>query len=148
MAVLGLSFAACALLIAGMPPLSGFVAKFLIMRALLDPADGANGAGAIDGVSWLLMALLLISGFAAVIAMARAGIRSFWLPLEGTVPRVRVMEMAPVFCLLLLCILLTVQAGPVVRFIDATAQGLHAPAGYIGSVLPGSTNPSSQGGAR
>jgi multicomponent K+:H+ antiporter subunit D len=135
MAVLGLSFAACALLLAGLPPLSGFVAKFLILRALLEPDGGMNSSGSVGAISWMLMGLLLLSGFAAVIAMMRAGIRSFWLPLEGDAPRVRVVEMVPVVVLLVLCGVLTVQAGPAMRFIEATAQGLHAPSGYIDGVL-------------
>lgn len=146
MAVLGLSFAACALLLAGLPPLSGFVAKFLILRALLESGGGMNANGAVGGVSWMLMGLLLLSGFAAVIAMARAGIRSFWLPLEGTVPRVRVIEMAPVVGLLLLCVVLTVEASPAMRFIEVTAQSLHTPADYIDGVLS-PDSPAPPGGA-
>jgi multicomponent K+:H+ antiporter subunit D len=136
MALLGLSFAACALLLAGLPPLSGFIAKFLILRALLEPDGGVIAGDAIGRVSWLFMGLLLLSGFAVVIGMARAAIRTFWLPLEGTIPRVRVIEMAPILGLLLLCVVLTVQVGPAMRFIEATAHGLHAPAGYVGGILP------------
>ena len=131
MAILGLSFVACALLIAGLPPLSGFVAKFLMLRALIDTGDGGVG-----GASWILTALLLLSGFAGVIAMVRAGMRTFWLPLEGTAPRVRLIEMAPIVGLLLLCVLLTVEAGPVMGFIERTAQSLYEPDAYIESVIP------------
>jgi multicomponent K+:H+ antiporter subunit D len=130
-AILGLSFVACALLLAGLPPFSGFLAKFLMLRALL-----GLGGGPVGGVAWMLVALLLISGFAAVIAFARAGIRSFWLlPSEGAPPRVRVIEMAPILCLLFLCVALTVLAGPAMRIIDATATSLHSPAAYVDSVL-------------
>lgn len=41
MAFLGLSFIACALLIIGMPPLSGFVGKLNLISALFNP----NGLG-------------------------------------------------------------------------------------------------------
>src|SRR5687768_3733390 len=46
MAFLGMSFIACALLITGLPPLSGFVAKFLILSAALNtgPLDTLSGA--------------------------------------------------------------------------------------------------------
>jgi multicomponent K+:H+ antiporter subunit D len=135
-AVLGLCFTACALLIAGLPPLSGFVAKFLILRGLFEPGYGGNGGGVPGGVSWAFMGLLLLSGFAAVIAMMRAGIRVFWLPLEGAVPRVRLVEIAPIVGLLLLCIGLTLEADPVMNYTEQTAKSLHAPDDYIGSVMP------------
>ena len=45
------------------------------------------------------------------------------------------MEIAPVAFLLLLCLVLTVQGGPVMRYMDATAQSLHAPAAYVRDVL-------------
>src|SRR3546814_17956051 len=38
MAVLGISFLSCAVLLAGLPPLSGFVAKFAILSGLFHPA--------------------------------------------------------------------------------------------------------------
>jgi multicomponent K+:H+ antiporter subunit D len=134
MAILGLSFVACTLLLAGLPPLSGFIAKFVLLKALLAQPD----AGA---TSWVLMALLLLSGFAAMVAMARAGIRSFWLPLEGGVPRVRVIEIAPIIVLLALCGALTVQSGSVMRFLGATAADLHVPGSYIRAVLAPDTHP-------
>ena len=102
MAILGLAFLGCALLLAGLPPLSGFLAKFALLAALFDPRGFA--AGAIPRVSWVLLAVLLLSGLAALIAMTRAGIRTFWTPLGRSVPRVRIIEMAPVALLLLLCV--------------------------------------------
>jgi multicomponent K+:H+ antiporter subunit D len=67
--------------------------------------------------------------------MMRAGIRVFWVPVESEMSSVRLIEMAPVAALLLLCLALTVQAGPVMRFMDATAQSLHAPQTYVRDVL-------------
>lgn len=147
-AVLGVSFACCALLIAGLPPLSGFIAKFAMLTALFEP----SGPGAGDGVglvSWALTALLLLSGLASVIAMTRAGIRTLWSPLERAVPRVRVIEMMPVLVLLFLCLTLTVQAGPVMRFMQATAHSLHAPQAYVHDVLsaPKAQRPSKDDGS-
>src|SRR5690606_16491319 len=104
---------------------------------LLETGNDLTAGIAISGISWILVALLLVSGFAAVIAFARAGIRSFWLlPAEGAPPRVRVIEMAPIVSLLFLCIALTILAGPAMRIVGSTAEGLHSPAEYIGSVLP------------
>jgi multicomponent K+:H+ antiporter subunit D len=66
--------------------------------------------------------------------MMRAGIRSFWADTDRTVPRGLVTEMAPVAVLLMLCVMQTVKAGPVMRFMQATAQSLHAPKDYIRGV--------------
>jgi multicomponent K+:H+ antiporter subunit D len=49
---------------------------------------------------------------------------------------VRVVELAPVMLLLAMCVALSVQAGPVLRYMEATARSMHAPHGYVGGVLP------------
>ena len=91
--------------------------------------------------------VLILSGLAALIAMTRAGIRAFWASPDRTVPRVRLIEMAPVVVLLLLCAIQTIQAGPVMRFMQATAQSLHAPQDYIRGVLgPAGNRPNAPGG--
>jgi multicomponent K+:H+ antiporter subunit D len=82
-----------------------------------------------------MLVILISSGFATLVAMTRAGIRSFWASPDRTVPRVRVIEMAPIMFLLIICVVQTVQAGPVMRFMQATAQSLHAPDDYIRDVL-------------
>jgi multicomponent K+:H+ antiporter subunit D len=135
MGVLGIAFIGCALVIAGLPPLSGFIAKFALLTAALNPAVPLQG-GAIPAATWALLVLLILSGLAALIAMVRAGIRSLWASAERTIPRVRVTEMAPIVVLLFLCAAQTVQAGPIMRFMQATAESLHAPRNYIRDVLP------------
>jgi multicomponent K+:H+ antiporter subunit D len=128
MAVLGVSFACCAIVIAGLPPLAGFIGKFALLHALLsvDPIPSA---------SWLMLILLIVSGFAAIIGMARAGVRRFWVSRDEKVPRVRVIEMAPIVLVLALCAALTIKPGAAMRYVDAAAQALHAPRGYIEKVL-------------
>lgn len=132
LAALGVCFGLCGLLLAGLPPLSGFIAKFTLVAALLDltPAGGGSPAAA-----WSLAALLLVVGLAAMLAMMREGIRTFWAPLEVIVPRIRIIEIAPVAALLALTALLSVEGGPVMRYMDTTARALHAPQAYVRSVL-------------
>ncbi|MCJ8507923.1 monovalent cation/H+ antiporter subunit D [Rhizobium lemnae] len=131
MAILGLCFAACGILLAGLPPLSGFIAKFAMLTAML-------GAGAIGvpptAAIWTLIVLVILSGVASLIAMTRVGIRTFWGSLEGTVPRVLVIELTPVMFLLALTLLLTVWAGPAMQYMDTTIRTLGNPASYIEAV--------------
>ncbi|TYR30665.1 monovalent cation/H+ antiporter subunit D [Mesorhizobium microcysteis] len=143
LAILGISFAACAIMLAGLPPLSGFIAKFAILTAMLNP-EGFGQGGAIAASAWWLAAMLIISGLAALIAMSRAGIRAFWAPVELNVPRVLLVEIVPVAALLMLTLAMTVQAGPIMRFMHATAESLHAPRSYIDGVLDAPRPPMSR----
>jgi multicomponent K+:H+ antiporter subunit D len=43
--------------------------------------------------------------------------------------------MAPIAFLLALCLALTVAAGPAMQYLQEAAQALHAPHGYIDTVL-------------
>ncbi|MCS4243689.1 multicomponent K+:H+ antiporter subunit D [Rhizobium sp. BIGb0125] len=145
MAVLGTCFAACGILLAGLPPLSGFIAKFSILSAILNPSGlGANDT--IPALSWWIVFLIVFSGFAALISMTRAGIRTFWASIEGTVPRVLVIEIAPVMALLGLTLLMTIQAGPVMRYMEETARILDLPESYIQGVIsaPRATSPAEE----
>ena len=137
MAFLGVNFIAVVVLITGMPPLSSFVGKILMLSALLNPL----GVGALAGAGlpiqgWLLLGLLILSGLTAMIALSRAGIRYFWSFPEGRLaPRLRVIECLPVSLLVIVCLLLTLRADPAMRYLQATADALHNPTAYIASVL-------------
>src|SRR3546814_238224 len=74
-AILGGGFIFCALLLAGLPPLSGFIAKFAIIDALLR-------TGAVGPMNWSLIGLIIVSGLATMIVMTRAGIDLLWTPAE------------------------------------------------------------------
>jgi len=129
-AALGICFAVSGLLLAGLPPLSGFVAKFALLSATI-----ANPTGEPGWVIWTLVAVIIGSGLFAMVSLLRAGIRAFWAPIEGVVPRVLVVEFAPVAILLTLCGCMAVFAGPLMRYAEETAAYLHAPAVYISDVL-------------
>ncbi len=135
LAVLGTCFAACAILLIGLPPLSGFIAKFVILSALFNP-DMLSQATNISAASWWFTALLILSGLATLIAMSRSGIHTFWAPSVDTpLPRVLLIEIVPIAALLCVTLILTIQAGPVMRFMEATATNLHTPQPYIEGVI-------------
>ena len=127
LAVLGICFAACALLLAGLPPLSGFVAKFAMLTAHAQSGRPGRGGRRLRRRHGRWSALLILSGLAALIAMMRAGIRTFWAPIEGDgAARAGRWKSRRSAFLLALCLALTVAGGPVMRYMDATAQSLHA----------------------
>jgi len=134
LAILGVSFGCIALLLAGLPPLSGFLAKFAMLSGMLN-LDGLGSPAEIPARTWLLVALVILSGFAALVAMMRTGIRTFWAPLEVIVPRVLVVEVAPILALLLLCLAMTVGGGAMINYTEAAARALHDPSTYIQGVL-------------
>jgi multicomponent K+:H+ antiporter subunit D len=148
LAILGICFAACAILLSGLPPLSGFIAKFAMLSAMM--GTGAIGVPPTAAV-WTLIVLVILSGVAALISMTRVGIRTFWSSIEGTVPRVLVIEIVPVMFLLSLTLVLTVQAGPAMQYMDTTIRTLASPENYINAVrnatvLKGVGDSNGQGG--
>jgi len=134
MAVLGTCFAACGILLAGLPPLSGFIAKFSMLSAILNPS-GLGADDTVSTLSWWIVFLIVFSGLAALISMTRAGIRTFWGSLEGTVPRVLVIEIAPILLLLGMTLAMTIAAGPIMRYMQETARILDLPESYIQGVM-------------
>ncbi len=135
-AFLGFAFIGCSLLITGMPPLSGFLGKFLMLTALLNPDGLGSGAiGPVGWSGWLLIAGVIGSGFAALIALSRTGIRMFWTPRDRPLPQLRIVECLPIAGILLLCTVATVRAEPVIRYLQAAAVELHDPGAYVSAVM-------------
>jgi multicomponent K+:H+ antiporter subunit D len=130
MAFLGLAFVCCVLLVSGLPPLSGFIAKFALLTVVF-----SEGARELSGQEWALSVTLLATGLAGVIALTRIGMRLFWTISERNTPRLRVIEAAPVAFLVLVCIALTISAGPVMSYLDSAAASLHDSEDYIRTVL-------------
>ncbi len=135
-AFMGFAFIACTLLLTGMPPLAGFVGKFMMLSGLLNPAGlGADSVPEIGVQSWLMLGLVILAGLAALIALSRTGIRMFWTPRDRPVPQLKVMECLPIAVLLCLCLVITFRAEPVSRYLQAAADDLHDPSTYVDSVL-------------
>ena len=133
MAFLSVSFAACALTIAGLPPLSGFVAKFGMFHALLNPEGEA-----VRSAGWTLMALVFVSGLISIISMLRFGVRTFWANSGATrsaPPRLHRSEVMPVVFLLALSAVMTVEAGPIFGYLGRAGAGIQRPADYVARVL-------------
>ncbi len=119
-----------AIAMAGMPPLSGFIGKLLI----LDAARTAPWAVSI----W---AAMLLTSLLAIVGFARAGSRVFWKS-TGVPGAIRVRRLMPsTLSLVALCsllagsVVLTVFAGPLNTYLQATAEQIFTPAGYVDAVL-------------
>ncbi len=124
-------FFGAAIAMAGMPPLSGFVGKLLIL-------DAVRG---MDEV-WLIWAVILGTSLVAIVGFGQAGSAIFWkvAPETGEEPAPAPQPALPlVACFVMLggIVALSVLAGPVMGYIEATAVQLHTPEGYIAAVLNG-----------
>jgi multicomponent K+:H+ antiporter subunit D len=148
-AMVGGMFFLLAVLIAGLPPLSGFLGKWMLLQAALDQ----------PGMPWVY-AVVLTAGLLTIVALARSGSLLFYrstsaLQADGSVmvPAARGEadsggravagpdwpRLAPVLGLVGLCLLLVIAAGPVTDFIAAMAEALLAPERYVEAVLGGPT---------
>ena len=123
----GLFFAA-AIAVTGMPPLSGFLGKLLILDAMR-PAPQAV----------LLWSVILTGSLIAIVAFGRAGSTLFWKStaqpghIHGTTGPV--LPFVAAGLMLALPVLLTIFAGPAASYFDATAQQLFRPTEYIDAVI-------------
>ncbi len=121
-------FMAAAVALIGLPPLSGFVGKLLVLEA-------ARAAGAHPAIGWpAVWAIVLAASLIATVAFARAGSALFWQPdTPGATPRV--VPLLAIGALLAGLAALTVFARPVTGYLTATAAQLYDPAAYVAAVL-------------
>lgn len=127
--LLGALFMLIAVANAGLPPLSGFVGKLLIL-------DGVRGA---TGWVWI-WAVVLVTTLIGVIALARAGSAIFWErgePVADAHPGAFRSTLPPLAGLLIALIAMTVFAGPVAGYAEATAAQLADPGAYPGARATG-----------
>ena len=114
----------------GLPPLSGFVGKILILQALQDRPHWA-----------LLWSVVLVGSLFALIGFARAGSILFWKceadrgEHEPDRPSNDTAGICAVAALVAGPVLLALFAGPAMTAMDATARQLFTPQRYIEAVL-------------
>jgi multicomponent Na+:H+ antiporter subunit D len=160
--VLGLVFFIPAMNLAGIPPLSGFIAKLALLQAAA--ADGGVGA-------YILLGAMLVTSLLTLYAMAKVWARAFWrAPGEGldngaerqiVVPgsdsvavlrstvgdargiggrRISTSESYPIgmlgatIVLILLSLAYTVWAGPIAEYTQRAAIELLDPNTYVNAV--------------
>jgi len=135
-ALLGGLFFVTAILLVGLPPLSGFLGKFFLLKAAL-----AHPA-------WVwIMAVVLTGGLLALIALARSGSLLFFRSLSESVDHGAAaadrssggnfVSLLPIFGLLALALALTIAAGPLHALATAAAEQLLQPYHYVHAVLGG-----------
>jgi multicomponent K+:H+ antiporter subunit D len=124
-------FFVVAIAMVGLPPLSGFIGKLMILDAAISSPL----------VVWI-WAVVLGTGLISLVGFSRAGSTLFWKATALSHPEGEDLPPAPgalsyvaVGGLLTLLIALTVFAGPVYRHATAVAAQLFDPAPYISEVL-------------
>jgi multicomponent K+:H+ antiporter subunit D len=127
--LLGGLFLLAAMAVVGLPPLSGFVGKIVILEALRGTSSAALTWTVILGASLLLL-----------VAYGRAGSTLFWKPadIQANAPAPIARRAAPIAvaaCLLASTAALSIFGGPVITALDATARDVLAPERYIRAVL-------------
>ncbi|HEY4803630.1 MAG TPA: monovalent cation/H+ antiporter subunit D [Paraburkholderia sp.] len=138
----GVLYLAAAVGAVGLPPLSGFLGKAMVLAAT--PLSQAV----------VLWPAVLLSGLLSIVALSRTGTRLLW-----AVPASRAYTGVPVAaprgsraklaaCALLLAgvVAATVLAGPLKRYLDATAAQLLDREAYVQAILPAQAPQTSPGG--
>jgi multicomponent K+:H+ antiporter subunit D len=135
--LLGGIFLIIAMFMAGLPPFSGFIGKLMLLNAALNSY----------ALTWI-MAVVLIGGLLTMIALARTGSLIFYkansayieepsshAALIAPYAKADARELIAIIGLLLLCLILTICAEPIIVFTQATGEQLLAPQQYIEAVL-------------
>lgn len=133
--LLGGLFLLLVVAITGLPPLSGFIGKVLILQAGL----------ASPWMPWII-GVVLITSLMNLTALTRAGTVLFYKtdPNAGDATLEQPAYLVPVIALVGLVVVLVIDAGPILELTRVTADQLAAPDLYIRAVLgatPGALPP-------
>jgi multicomponent Na+:H+ antiporter subunit D len=117
--------------LAGFPPLSGFWAKLVVVRA------------ALEAEAWILAAAALVTGALTIYSMTKIWGEAFWKPHpDGIEPslsmlplRVRIAMVSPIAALAALTVLVGLMPEPFMVLAERAAQQLLEPDLYIATVL-------------
>lgn len=117
--------------LAGFPPLSGFWAKFLLVKASLDVE------------AYAIAAVALAVGLLTVYSMTKIWAEAFWKPhpagaavsLTALGLRARLLLVLPVATLAAMTVTIGFFPAPFLRFAERSAAQLLDPAAYVGAVL-------------
>ncbi len=133
----GFIYLLVAVSLVGLPPLSGFIGKFLLL-----------GATPAQDTGWVY-AVVLGSSLLALIGLTRTGTRLFWrtedegggegegqvpVPQAAGAPRISRLEFAALGLLIGYGIAMTLAAGPLLRYTAAAAEQLLSPGDYVQEV--------------
>ncbi|MGY1410478.1 MULTISPECIES: monovalent cation/H+ antiporter subunit D [unclassified Luteimonas] len=127
----GLLYMVAALSLIGLPPLSGFIGKFMMLGAV--PADETG---------WVYTTVLG-SSLLALIGLSRTGTRLFWRTGEdeparpaapSDMPKVGALEIGATVLLLGYGVVMGLAPAPVMRYTTAAAEQLLSPADYVREV--------------
>lgn len=138
--LVGALFFAVAIAVVGLPPLSGFPGKLLIL-------DAFGG----HPWQWWVWGIVLVTSLLALVGFIRAGSLLFWKAEEPGIPPAALvlddgvalageapapaLALTAVGLLVAALVAMVLAAGPLARAAEATAAQLHQPAHYIDAVL-------------
>ncbi|WP_430460394.1 monovalent cation/H+ antiporter subunit D [Thalassolituus sp. LLYu03] len=123
--LLGSLFVIAAVAMIGLPPLSGFVGKILLLQA------------SVENAGWVWVPVLL-SGLAAMVILTRAGTSIFWR-VQGVAhvaDKASPLQVLAVVLLLAMSPLMVVFGGPLTELTMAAAEQLHQAPVAIAEVRP------------